>query len=298
MMMKRSGCSRPEPPSALRCRECRGAWPYRAKIAELQSDARTPAANRHQCHGHTDGLRQCGAQCRARGTKTQPAHKQVVEHDVAEACNRNEIHGAFRIAHPTEHRADNVVRDDERDADIADGQILRGSLDGFDWHADQRDDVVHVQQQNDRQRQRDSCEQRDDVADGLGRTVEPVRADRTADGDGRAHGKTHDDHGEHVQHLAAVRHRGDAVDADELSGDEQIGHAVQRLQEIRQQIRQREGDDRSEHASRCQVLSHGLSLILPFRPMSSSRKAKPYNGCRVNPKALSCPICGKPSFTP
>ena len=245
------------------------------KIAEPQLDPRAPAANRHQRHDDADGLRQRGSQCRSRGAEPQPAHEQVVERDVAEACDRNEIHGAFRIAQPAEHRTDDVVRDDERDADIADGQVLRGPFDGFGGHADQRDDVANVQQQNDCQRQGDPREQRDDIADGLGSTVESVRADSTADGDSGAHGKAHNDHGEHIQHLAAVRYRRNAIDADELPGNEQIGHAIQRLQKIRQQIRQREGDDRSEHASRCQVLFHGLSVTLLFKPLPSAGRLDP-----------------------
>ena len=159
---------------------------------------------------------------------------------------------------------------------------MDGSLGGFRRYTDKRDDVAHVQQQNNRQHKCNAREQRDDIADGSGRAVKPVRTDRTADGDSGPHGQTHDDHGEHVQHLASVRHSGDAVDPDELAGNEQIGHTIQRLQKIRQQVRQCKNNDGSQDIARRQILFHGLPVALLLGSSSSTRNGKPYYCCRVN----------------
>ena len=61
-------------------------------------------------------------------------------------------------------------------------------------------------------------------------------ADGLADADSRSHRKPDDHDREHMHHLRADGNRSRAGDALKLTDDEQVGHAVERLQKIRKQI--------------------------------------------------------------
>ena len=82
------------------------------------------------------------------------------------------------------------------------------------------------------------------------------RADRLPDADGRAHGKAHDHHREHMHHLRADGHGGRAGDAVERPDDEQASHAVERLQKVLEQVGQREQDNIFEYAAGGEISFH------------------------------------------
>ena len=107
------------------------------------------------------------------------------------------------------------------------------------------------------------------------RALRLARADGLRDGDGRAHCKAHKHDGQHVHDLRADRDRRRAGHALVLPDDEQIRHSIERLQEIGQQIRQREADDCFQNASVCQIFFHMDT------PLLISPHYKLYNHCKV-----------------
>ena len=78
-----------------------------------------------------------------------------------------------------------------------------------------------------------------------------------ADAHGNTHGQPHQHDRDHVHDLAADGHRRDAGRALKPANDEQVCHAVQRLQKIRQQVGQREIKHIFEYTAGGQVFLHG-----------------------------------------
>ena len=80
----------------------------------------------------------------------------------------------------------------------------------------------------------------DEVLDADKRVEGPAwkNAHGPANSDRCSHGKAHDHHSDHMHHLTANGHRRCAGHTFKLPDDEQIRHAVQRLQKVRKQIGQ------------------------------------------------------------
>ena len=235
--------------------------PLRAKITPREGDAVPLPADDEQRHDHTDRLRERGAERGARRAHAQRAHEQIVERDVRRARDGDEIHRTLGIPQAAEDGRNDVVRRDQRHAEKADAQIgdRAGYGIGRGGH-DRRDRPREREQQpcqHDAQRQK----QRRRVADAAGCAPAVARADGLADRDRRAHGEADDHDREHVHDLTADGHGGRAGHALILADDEQVGHAVERLQEIREQIRQRKAHDVAEDAAGREIFLHD---ICPF----------------------------------
>ena len=87
-----------------------------------------------------------------------------------------------------------------------------------------------------------------------------ARADGLPNADGRSHRKPDDHDREHMHDLRADRNRGRAGNALELADDKQVSHSIERLQEIRKQIGQREQNDILEYAAGGEVPFHKPKL--------------------------------------
>ncbi len=86
------------------------------------------------------------------------------------------------------------------------------------------------------------------------------------DGNRSPHSKPHDHDRNHMHDLAADGHRRSAFHRIKLSYDIQVRHPVERLQKIRQKIRQGKGKQCLKYISCCQILCvsffhHLLSFI-------------------------------------
>ena len=99
-------------------------------------------------------------------------------------------------------------------------------------------DRVHKPYQHSCQYHRSCHKQRDCVANEPRRTKFVLCAHGPANSDRCSHGKAHDHHSDHMHHLTANGHRRCAGHTFKLPDDEQIRHAVQRLQKVRKQIGQ------------------------------------------------------------
>ena len=130
--------------------------------------------------------------------------------------------------------------------------LHRGGGGGHD-----RNDGPHQRQQH--RCQHDGYAQKEGgrVPRGQGGLLPIPRAGGPADGDGGPHGEPHDHHREHVHHLGADGDGGGAGDDIELADDEEVRHAVERLEEVGEQVGQREAEDGLEDASGGEVLFHG-----------------------------------------
>ena len=101
-----------------------------AKIGARNGNA-PAAADGDKCNEHAYRLRKRCAQRSAHGAEAHSAHEQIVERNVCRAGHRNEIHGAFAVAHAAENAAYDVVRGYKRDADKAHGEVPRRAVHGF-----------------------------------------------------------------------------------------------------------------------------------------------------------------------
>lgn len=166
------------------------------------------------------------------GVEMENAHKQIIQRDIRGACHGDEIHRAFAVAQPAEDGADDVIRRDKRDADETDREVGDRAVYGFRWRGHNGNDRANHNQKNHGHRDRYRHEQRYGVSDILRRLLSISRADRLTDADGRAHRKADDHHRQHVHDLRSDGNGGGAGDALKLTDDEQIRHAVERLQKI------------------------------------------------------------------
>lgn len=209
---------------------------------------------------HAERLAEGGAQRRAGRAQGQRPHEQYVQPDIGRTGRRNEVHGAFGVAHAPEDGADDVVGNDEGQARKADAQVGLGAGLGCLRGGHEADDALGEGQHGQGEHGGGAHKQGDGVADvavGLG----PVLcAHGLADHHGGAHGQAHDHHREHVHHLAADGNGGGAVNLAIAADEKQVGHAVKGLQEVREQVRQRETENVFEHAAAGEVVLHGDSF--------------------------------------
>ena len=166
------------------------------------------------------------------GVEMENAHKQIIQRDIRGARHDDEIHRAFAVAQPAEDGADDVIRRDKRDADETDREVGDRAVYGFRWCGHDGNDRANQKQQNRGQRDRYRHEQRYGVPDILRRLPSISRADGLTDADGRSHREPDDHHREHMHYLRSDGNGGGAGDAFKLTDDEQICHAVERLQKI------------------------------------------------------------------
>lgn len=252
----------------------------RPEICLLQPDTGLSPQDDHQRDRHADGLREGRAQSRTGGAHPEHSHEQAVQPDVGRAGCCNEVHGAFRVPQPPENGGDDVIGRDAGDAEEADGQIGRCPLHGLFRGGHQPHDGPHKPHKNYRQHHRPGQEKHHRVADVPCRIFGMVRTDGAADGDRGAHGHAHDHDCDHVHHLAADGHGRSADHAVELADDEQIRHAVEGLQEIGEQIRQREIRNALQYTAACQVSFHVFfrrTLSLPAAKTQAAGAADPFH---------------------
>ena len=146
---------------------------------------------------------------------------------------------------------------------------------------------MHQQDQHYREHYGQGEEQGDRVADVDSRPLFVVGAHRLTNADGGAHGQAYDHDGEHMHDLRADGDSSSAGCPLELTDDEQVRHAIQSLQEIGQQIGQREKDDIFEYTSCCEVPFRGTS------PLTDCAYYKRCNSCKV--KGRSKKVSLRPS---
>ena len=223
----------------------------------MQND---PERNRH-----TDRLRERRAERRTGRSEMHRAHEEVIEHDIRRARNRDEVHRTFRVTEAAENRADDVVCCDERDTGEADGEVGHRALDRLRRGRNQTDNRTDTHHQYARQHDRQHHEQRYRVADAVRGLLAALCADRLRDADRCAHRKTHQHDCHHMHDLSADGYRRCRGNTLEPADDEQVGHAVQRLQKIGKQIRYRIVNDVPKYASCCKITFHRVNFVRSAR---------------------------------
>ena len=193
----------------------------------------------------------------------QRADKQVVKRDIDQAGNEDKDHRAFGIAHAAEDGAEDIIRRNARNARKTNRQIADRPLDRRLRRRHDGRDRAAEQQQPGRQHERERQKQRHRIARGRGGLRPVVRADGPRDRDRRAHRQPHDHDRQHVHDLRADGDGRRPRDALILANDEQVRHPIERLQQVRQQIRQRKPDQLPAHAAGRQILFHPDPSLLP-----------------------------------
>ena len=233
------------------------------EVMARDCDARAAMTDVPKRDDDADALRDDGRDGRALWPHAEEAQERVIEHDVQHAGDGDEIHRAARVTEPAEDGRDDVICRDERDAERTIIQVVIRADDSFFRRRHDGDDVRQEHHHDRRERDRHAEEQRDRVADGTRRRLHVAPADSTRDRDRRPHGEADDDDGHHVHDLTADGHSRDARRALELADDEEIGHAVERLQEIREEVWQREIHDVLRDAAGCHVLGQKNTPLTP-----------------------------------
>ena len=162
-------------------------------------------------------------------------------------------------AHAAEDGTQDIIGRDERDAAEADGQIGGRAVDGLGRRGHDGRDRPDEQEQDRRQHEGNDRKERDSIAGGPGDGSPVPRADGAGNGDRGTHGEADEHDRQHVHDLRANGDRSRRGDALILADDEQVGHAVERLQEIGKQIGQGVADNVAEYAAGGQILFHGNS---------------------------------------
>ena len=211
---------------------------FRLEVRTRKVDAALTAQDHDQRDEHADQLRKSGTQRCTGRAKMQRAHEQIIQRNVACTGHRNKVHRAFGIAQPAEDRCHDIIRRDAWNADKADDQVGTSARHGLLRCGDNAYDRIHKPYQHSCQYHRSCHKQRDCVANEPRRTRFVLCAHGPANSDRCSHGKAHDHHSDHMHHLTANGHRRCAGHTFKLPDDEQIRHAVQRLQKVRKQIGQ------------------------------------------------------------
>ena len=246
-----------------------------AEIAACDRDARTAPPDVEKRNDDRNALRDDRRDGRAFRPHANRAEEDIVEHDVQHAGDGDEVHRTARVAEPAENRRNDVVCGNQRNAERAVIEVVMRANDGLLRRRHDGDEMRQQCDHNSRERDGDAEEQRDRVADGARDRHLVARTDRARNRDRRAHREADDDDRHHVHDLAADRDGRDARRAPKLADDEEIGHAVERLEKIRNQIGNREYEDvLSDTASRevsCQQIS-SLDLLILSRKNEQAAK--------------------------
>ena len=189
-------------------------------------------------HKESATLTVCESVVPSDGTEPERADEEKIKSDVANASNGDEIHGAFAVAHAPKNGGENIICRDKRNAEEADGEIRNGGCDRLRRRRHDGCDRAHRKKQKPHEHNGKAHKQRDGIPDALGGSFSVPRADGVCNADGCSHGKPDDHDREHVHNLRPDGDGGGIGNACELPDDEQIRHAVERLQKIGEKIRQ------------------------------------------------------------
>ena len=189
---------------------------------------------RHECHCHADSLGKRRAECSARRAEVHCTHEQVVKRNVYDAGNCDKVHWRFAVAHAAKYGAYDVISRYKRNAYKANGEIRRRAAHGLRRRRHDGDDGIYEQKQHDSERDGHRHEKCHGVADKVRCLALIPCSDGLTDADGRTHGKADYHDGQHMHDLRADRDCGRARNALILTDYEQVSHAVERLQKIRQ----------------------------------------------------------------
>ena len=227
-----------------------------AEILPGKRNAETFFVQHDQREHYADRLGQDGAQRRACRAHLHGTDEDHIQHNVDDACRRNEIHRAFGIAEAAEDTADHIVSRDEGASQKADHQIAAGLLHGLRRGGQNRDDAVRRIEQHHCPHYRHRGEQEHGVPDGTGRQCFIPGTHCPTDHDRGSHGHADHHHRDHVCDLAADGYRRDRGRSVELSGNKQIRQTVKCLQETGKQIRPGKQEQIVQHVALGQIPLH------------------------------------------
>ena len=244
------------------------------KIRTTKRKTRPTAPDKVQRQHDAERLRNHCAKRRAGRPHRQPAHKQIVQRNIADTGRRDEIHGMSGIAQTAKYRRNHIVCGNERHAEKTDQQIplrFRGS---FGRRLHQSDNPSAGHPSGCRQQQRDQQEYHHRRT-GRRLDARPLSgADELSRHYGRSHGQPDEHDGQHVHHLTAYRYRRDPRRTLKLADDEKVRHAIKRLQKIGKKIGQRKRPHRAQNTAARQIVHENASIPVKGRgPASSSRFA-------------------------
>ena len=233
----------------------------KAQVGLPQGDAQVLPAHPEQGQHHAAPLGNDSSQGRTHGSQGHGADEQPVQNHVDDPGGGHKVHGALGVPLPPEHAADHIIGRNEGDAGKADGEIAAGLAEGFGGGGEQGENALCRQQQQDCSPHGEEGKEGNGAADGFLCPPLVPGPHRPADGYGGSHGKAHDDHREHVGHLAAHGDGGDGVRPVVPPGDEEISQTVKGLQKAGEEIGEGKAQHILEYASLGEPVLHVVSSL-------------------------------------
>lgn len=190
-----------------------------------------------------DGLGKNGGCGCSGGPHRHGADEDIVEEEIDETGESDKVHRRPCIAKPAEDAGKDIIGDDEGDACKADEKVRPCILPCFRRGLQPREDRIARKEEEHGANEAEEGKEQHRASDAAGGFLPISAAHRAADGDGRPHGEPDDDDGQHVHQLASDGDGRDRCGAIEETCDEEVGHAVERLQKTGEKVR----DGESHH---------------------------------------------------
>ena len=208
-----------------------------------EGKAKVGAGEVQEAEEDGDGLGKNGGCGCSGGPHRHGADEDIVKQEIDETGESDKVHRRPCIAKPAEDAGKDIIGDDEGDACKADEKVRPCILPCFRRGLQPREDRIDRKEEEHGADEAEEGKEQHRASDAAGGFLPISAAHRAADGDGRPHGEPDDDDGQHVHQLASDGDGRDRCGAIEETCDEEVGHAVERLQKTGEKVR----DGESHH---------------------------------------------------
>ena len=204
-----------------------------------------------------ESLREYRRYRRAVRAHAEDADEREVADDVEHAGDRDEHQRRGRVAEAAEDRRERVVGEHRREPRDVDEDVAASRLERLFRRAEQPHYRVDEQEQPDRYDDAQQSEERQHSPDGVVYLLRASRAEEAPDHYRAAYRKPDDDAVYHEDELAPDGDGRKARRVGELSDDYHVGGAVERLQQVRRHVGNREAREEQRDAALRQRLRAG-----------------------------------------
>lgn len=208
-----------------------------------EGKAKVGAGEVQEAEEDGDGLGKNGGCGCSGGPHRHGADEYIVKQEIDETGESDKVHRRPCIAKSAEDAGKDIIGDDEGDTCKADEKVRPCIFPCFHRGLQPREDKIARKEEEHGANEAEEGKEQHRASDAAGGFLPIFAAHRAADGDGRPHGEPDDDDGQHVHQLASDGDGRDRCGAIEETGDEEVGHAVERLQKTGEKVR----DGESHH---------------------------------------------------
>ena len=202
-------------------------------------------------------LRAYGGEGGPGGPPAEQADEHEIADDVGDTGDADKDKRRSGIPEAAKNGGEGVVGEHRSDPRGVDEDIASRLFDSLGRRPEQVNYRVGQREQQRRDDDAEGDEEREHRADGILDLMLLSRAEKASDHYRASHGEADDDAVYHEDELAADRDRGESRGVGELSDDYHVGRAVERLQQVRRHIRDREARQQQRDAALGQRLRAG-----------------------------------------